>query len=451
MAAVTVVGLGPAGPELVTAQVAAAIGAHPHRIVRTTRHPSAFIVNDAVSCDDLYEAAGTFAEVYDAIADRVVAAAQRHGQVLYAVPGSPRVLERSVERLVADGRAEVTVLPAMSFLDLAWARLGVDPIEHGVRLVDGHLFATAAAGERGPLLVAHCHNQRVLSDIKLAADEAGDTPVVLLQRLGLPDEAVVPTTWADLDRTVPADHLTSLWIPELAAPVAVELVRFGELVATLRRECPWDSQQTHASLRRHAIEEAYEVVEAIDAFDPDTGAGAEAFEEELGDLLFQVFLHSVMASEAGWFDLADVARTVHDKLYSRHPHVFGSTTVSGAAEVLANWEVIKAAEKAAKAGPADTGGSVLDGMPLSLPALSLADKVIRKGAAAGVEIGAAPEDLQRDLRAVIDDPSDTTVGRLLFGLVARSRPAHVDPEQALRAEIRRVMDDIRTHERSARS
>lgn len=444
MGAVTIVGLGPAGPDLVTAQVASAIEDHPHRILRTSRHPSAFVVNDAVSCDDLYEQAGTFDDVYAAIVERVVEAAGRHGRVLYAVPGSPLVLERSVERLVADGRTEVTVLPAMSFLDVAWARLGIDPIEAGVRLVDGHTFATSAAGERGPLLVAHCHNQRVLSDIKLAADPPADTPAIVLQRLGLPDEAVVATTWADLDRTVEADHLTSLWIPTLASPVAAELVRFGELVATLRRECPWDSQQTHTSLRRHAIEEAYEVVEAIDAFDPSSGVGAEEFESELGDLLFQVFLHSVLASEAGWFDLADVARTVHDKLWHRHPHVFGDATVAGAAEVLANWEVIKAAEK-------PEGTSVLDGMPMSLPALSLAEKVIRKGAAAGYEQRATDDELRLALQAVIDDPSDDSVGRLLFGLVARTRPAHIDPEQALRTEIRATMDRIRTYERSART
>ena len=212
--------------------------------------------------------------------------------MIYAVPGSPRVLERSVEQLMADDRVAVELVPAMSFLDLTWARLGIDPVEAGVRLVDGHVFATAAAGERGPLLVAHCHNQRVLSDIKLAVDEPGDTPVTVLRGLGTDDETITTVAWADLDRSVAADHLTSLYIPELAAPVAVELVRFDQLVQTLRRECPWDRSQTHASLRRHLIEEAYEVVDAIDGFDPETGEGAEHLEEELGDLLFQVFLHA---------------------------------------------------------------------------------------------------------------------------------------------------------------
>src|SRR5690606_14796713 len=117
-----------------------------------------------------YEQADTFEEVYRGIADTVAAAAARHGEVLYAVPGSPLVLERSVQHLLADERVAVEALPAMSFLDVAWARLRLDPVEAGVRLVDGHQFAQAAAGERGPLLVAHVHANWVLSDIKLAVD-----------------------------------------------------------------------------------------------------------------------------------------------------------------------------------------------------------------------------------------------------------------------------------------
>ena len=112
---------------------------------------------DAVTFDDVYESADTFDDVYTEIADRLVHAAVDAGEVLYAVPGSPLVLERSVRHLVADDRVECTVLPALSFLDVAYARLGIDPVEAGLRLIDGHEFALAAAGDRGPLLVAHTH------------------------------------------------------------------------------------------------------------------------------------------------------------------------------------------------------------------------------------------------------------------------------------------------------
>ncbi|MCI0345600.1 MAG: SAM-dependent methyltransferase, partial [Chloroflexi bacterium] len=129
-----------------TAQTQAAIDAHPPeaRFLRTSRHPSSIAVPGAATFDHLYEGADDFAEVYRRIADALVAAAEWKGDVLYAVPGSPRVLERSVDLLVADGRVATTVLPAMSFLDLAWDRLRVDPVEAGVRLVDGHRFEIAA-------------------------------------------------------------------------------------------------------------------------------------------------------------------------------------------------------------------------------------------------------------------------------------------------------------------
>src|SRR5205814_1164150 len=161
------------------------------------------------------------------------------------------------------------LVAGLSFLDLAWARLGVDPLTAGARLVDGRRFAVEAAGERGPLLVAQCDARHVLSEIKLAVDEPPDEPVTVLQRLGLADESVRHVSWSDLDRAVEPDHLTTLWIPTLGAPVAGELVRFAELVRTLRERCPWDREQSHQTLTRHLLEETYEVLEAIEALPGD--------------------------------------------------------------------------------------------------------------------------------------------------------------------------------------
>lgn len=228
MPRIVVVGIGPGDPGLVTAATLAEIERVPHRYLRTARHPSAPLVLDApggaTTFDARYESAETFDEVYATIADELIRAASEHSEVLYAVPGSPLVLERSVHILrerAGGTNIDVNTLPAVSFLDATWAALGIDPVEAGVRLVDGHRFATEAAGERGPLLVAHTHANWVLSDVKLAAEsEPAETPVVLLHHLGLPDERIVHTTWAEIDRTLEADHLTSLYIPQLAAPVA---------------------------------------------------------------------------------------------------------------------------------------------------------------------------------------------------------------------------------------
>ena len=428
---VTVVGLGPGGPDLVTAGTLAAIEATPVRFLRTSRHPAAVVVPGARSFDDLYERSGSFADVYAAIVEELVAAAGAAGHVVYAVPGNPRVLERSVELLVGDGRVEVDVQPSLSFLDLAWVRLGIDPLEAGVRLVDGHRFEVDAAGERGPLLVAHCHNRRVLSDIKLSVDGDGTDRVLVLQRLGLPDESVTEVAWADLDRDVEPDHLTSLYIPALAAPVAAEVVRFADLVRTLRSSCPWDREQTHESLTRHLLEETYEVLEAIGGLGAD-GAGYDHLEEELGDLLFQVVFHATLAAEAGQFTLADVARTVHDKLVVRHPHVFGEVEAADADAVMATWEQRKKAEKGR--------ASVFDGIPGNLPSLLLAHKVQRKAASVGVEVGALGP------IAVGDLADGDAVGEALFAVVTAARRLDVDPEAALRAAAGRFRDEARAVE-----
>jgi tetrapyrrole methylase family protein/MazG family protein len=296
---------------------------------------------------------------------------------------------------------------------VAWARLGIDPVEAGVRLVDGHEFATAAAGATGALLITHTHANWVLSDIKLAVEDGPD--VVVVQRLGLPDESIATVAWDDLDRAVEPDHLTSLWIPELGEPVAVEVARFAELVRTLRSACPWDREQTHASLTRHLLEEAYEVLDAIDHLDVDAEDGFGALEEELGDLLFQVVFHATLAAEEGQFTLADVARGIHDKLYARHPHVFDpDTPATDLAQLTVDWERRKVEEKGRD--------SVMDGIPATLPSLAYAAKVQKKASSQGV-----------DWRTLVDD-DDPWAARVL-ALVDEARVAGIDPELALRRAV----------------
>ena len=439
MPRIVVVGLGPGGPAHVTAETLSAIERIPHRHLRTERHPTAHLVPDAVTHDDLYETADRFDDVYDAITARLVDDAHRHGEILYAVPGSPLVLERTVRALRATA-VELDIRPAMSFLDVAWARLGIDPVEAGVRLVDGHRFASSVAGHSGALLVAHTHANWVLSDIKLSIDhpDIDDTPVILLRALGTPDEQIVTTTWADMDRAVDADHLTSLFVPDLAASPADGYVRFHQLARTLREQCPWDVEQTHRSLVPYLIEETYEVVDAIAALDPDDPATDEHLIEELGDLLYQIEFHATIAEQEGRFSITDVTTGIHDKLVRRHPHVFGDTVVAGTGEVLDNWEAIKRAEKGRT--------SVFEGIAGSLPALSYAHQVQRKAAKVGFDWpdveGALPkiaeeaDEIRAAIRAADDggDPDAITdeLGDLLFAVVNVARHLGVEPEAALR-------------------
>ncbi len=447
---ILVVGLGPGARGLLTAETQAAIERIPRRFLRTSRHPTAGAVPDARSFDLVYEQATRLEEVYQSIADTLIEAAQEHGEVLYAVPGSPVVGERTVELLLTDSRVEVEVLAALSFLDLAWARLAVDPMALGVRVIDGHRFSTEAAGQRGPLLVAQCDSRAVLSDIKLAVDDSDGAgpPVVVLQRLGLPDEAVLNLAWADLDRMVTPDHLTSLWIPVLASPVAAELVRFDELVHTLRARCPWDREQTHQTLTRHLLEETYEVLEAIDGLGADF-EGADHLEEELGDLLFQVVFHATLAAEEGLFDLSDVARGIRNKLVHRHPHVFGDVEARTAGQVMRNWEEIKQVEKGRE--------SVMDGIPGHLPSLLYAHKAQRKAASIGFDwdsvTGAWPKIAEEtaELEAAMASSGavEEELGDLLFAVVNVARHLDIDPEAALRAATVKFRDRFMAVERLA--
>ena len=205
------------------------------------------------------------------------------------------------------------------------------------------------------MLIAQCDSQLVCSEVKLALLESlpPDHEVTVLQRLGLPDERRVH---GRARRPRPRCRARS---PHLAvrrhrdAAVGPELARLLALTERLRGPggCPWDAKQTHHRLRRHVLEEAYEVVEAIEELPADAPAGDipigayDALEDELGDLLFQVMIQSVLASEAGAFTVADVARAVHAKLVRRHPHVFGDVLVNDASEVVTNWEQIKKTEK----------------------------------------------------------------------------------------------------------
>ncbi|MEU4394717.1 MazG family protein [Kribbella sp. NPDC023855] len=205
----------------------------------------------------------------------------------------------------------------------------------------------------------------------------------------------------------------------------IDLVR---VMDRLRRVCPWDQEQTHESLAKYLLEETYETLEAIDSGD------YVHLREELGDLLFQAIFHSRIAEEIDpdddGFSIDDVAGDLVEKLIRRHPHVFADVTVADAAAVEANWESIKATEKQRT--------SVLEGIPLALPALALADKVL----------GRAAKVLPADLPAVEATDDATRIGTALLDLVRQARALGVDPEQALRTTTHHLATQIRTTESS---
>ena len=435
---VVVVGLGPAGADHVLPVARRVLEGATLRYARTARHPA---VEDLTAegvtfetFDARYDAAPDLEHAYAEIAGALVDAAGEYGEVVYAVPGSPAVAERTVA-LLRDADVDLVLVPGVSFADLAWVRLGIDPMEGDARVVDGRAIDLAELA--GPLLIAQCDSTFVLSDVKLALLEHLDpaTPVTALQRLGLADEQVVTVPLEELDRgAIVPDHLTSVYVDAGAAGAAREMVRLFQLAKRLRDPggCPWDAEQTHRSLTRYLLEESYEVVEAVEALPADGAidlAAYAALEDELGDLLYQVVFHAVLAQESGAFTMADVARGIHDKLVRRHPHVFGDVVADRTSDVMRNWEQIKKDEKGTT--------SIVEGITPGLPSLLYTHKLFRKAASVGLDPGGLGEALDRidtavaRLRAGGDD-LEADLAQVLAAAVVVARAGGVDAESALR-------------------
>jgi tetrapyrrole methylase family protein/MazG family protein len=455
---VVVVGLGPAGVDYLLPIARETIAKATTRVARTRRHPAiADLEREGIefeSFDAAYEHADDFDAVYESIVDELCRRAALDGEVVYAVPGNPVVAERTVVRLQERDDVDVAIVPGLSFADLAWTRVGADPMT-GARVVDGRDFAVSAAGHGGPLLIAQCDDRFVLSDVKLALLEVlkPEHEVVVLQRLGLPAEQVVTVALAEIDHAIEPDHLTSLFVDTGDATVAGEFASFVALVERLRAPggCPWDAEQTHHSLRRHVLEEAYEVAAAIedlpaDAPSSDVAMGAyDALADELGDLLFQVVIQSVLAAEAGAFNVTYVTRHVHEKLVRRHPHVFGDVRVGSSDDVVTNWEQIKKAEKNAT--------SLVEGITPGLPALLYAQKLYRKATSIGLDPYADPDAALHDavdalVRAAGDDV-EPALGEVLAAVTAVARARGLDAESALAGWSRRFVEQFMAMEHAA--
>jgi len=229
-----------------------------------------------------------------------------------------------------------------------------------------------------------------------------------------------------------------------------EFERLTQIMARLRQQggCPWDQQQDHRSLRPYLLEEAYEVIEALDSGD------VKALRSELGDLLLQIVFHAQIAAEHGQFDIEDVARSINEKLVHRHPHVFGDVQVAGASEVVVNWEKLKSEEQ-----ENSQRVSALDGIPAGLPALHRATKVQKKAASVGFDwddasgpmakIGEELAELQEELESENSEATERELGDLLFAICNLARFLRIDSESALREAVSRFETRFEAMEQAA--
>ena len=439
MGEITILGLGPGDFGLLTLETWDRLQSGQPLFLRTAQHPVVAELDKRDICyttyDHEYETGQSFEAVYQAIANDVIRQAGAGESVLYAVPGSPLVAEKTVSliRAMADARGiAVAILPAMSFLETLYARLAIDPIA-GVTVVDAADIDRLPRDLGTALVVTQIYSRQVASDTKLALMELfpDDYGVTFVRNLSLPDEDIRTIQLLELDRQPVIDHLVCLFVPaKHEQSNTFSLDPLTTVMARLRspQGCLWDVEQTHASLRRYMVEEVYEVLEAIDNKDE------HGLCEELGDLLLQIVFHARIAEETGLFSMQDVIDEVTAKLIRRHPHVFGDITVRDAAEVVVNWETIKKSEKGHRR-------SVLDGVSPGLPSLLRACKLQSKAAKVGFDWDdIAPvwdkvqEEWQELQQAVASDSVEAVAGELgdlLFAVVNLARFLHLEPETAL--------------------
>jgi len=440
MAEITIVGLGPGDFGLISLETLTVLQTQPRLVLRTAKHPAVDgLVSRGInfeSYDHFYEQHSSFDKVYAAIAEDCVSRAGREGKIIYAVPGSPLVAERTValiRDLATAAGITVRILPGMSFLDILFARLGVDPV-NGLTVVDAADITKLPPALNTALVVTQVYNRQVASDAKLSLMEyySDDYRITVAHNLGLDAEEVRTIPLFELDRLPLIDHLTTLYLPgrTLQQPDS-SLDPLTKVMAKLRSPggCLWDLEQTHSSLRRYFVEEVYEVLEAIELADADKLC------EELGDVLLQVVFHARIAEECGDFGLKDVVNVVTEKLIRRHPHVFGDISVQDAAEVIVNWDKIKSGEKCGERP------GVLDGVPQNLPSLMRAFKLQLKAAKVGFDWNNVEqvwdkllEELDELKQAVVagEKPAmEGELGDVLFSIVNLARFFDIEPETAL--------------------
>lgn len=447
----TVVGLGSGNPDRLTVGIVKTLQKASSVYVRTKEHPVMSVLEEwnlsFQSFDEVYESHDSFPEVYNTIANQLMDKAcsgETGTEIVYAVPGHPMVAESTVQ-LLRDRCPELgitlQVLGGESFLDEAFTRLGFDPIE-GFQLLDAAGLNSTLIQPQLHTLIGQVYDVYTASEVKLSLMEIypDDYTVIVGHALGVEgQENIQRVPLYELDRVEGYGNLSLVYVPRSDEDQLRQrtFARLHEIVGILRSPegCPWDREQTHASLRKNLIEETYEVLETIDEDDP------EHMQEELGDLLLQILLHSQMEEENGSFNVYDVIQGLNDKLIFRHPHVFGDIIAKDAESALQNWDQMKAEEKRLK-GLSPEKASVLDGVPRDLPALMKAYMLQKKAAKVGFDwddiegvFSKIEEELAELREAVKEGQSQEEqvleLGDLLFAASNVARFIQADPEEAL--------------------
>ncbi|AZV61856.1 nucleoside triphosphate pyrophosphohydrolase [Peribacillus frigoritolerans] len=442
---ITIIGLGAGDLEQLPLGIYKKLVQMEQCYVRTADHP---VIGDLkreginfTAFDGIYEKHDQFEAVYEEIAETLLDEASNRS-VLYAVPGHPMVAEKTVQLLLEKGPAlgiAIKLEGGQSFLDPLFQAVRIDPIE-GFQLLDGTDLSPDDLHITQHMIIGQVYDAFSASDVKLTLMEKlpDDYEVYIVTAAGSSQEKVTKCALFELDRQMELSNLTSVYVP----PVKDEALRYREfsklrrVIAELRGPdgCPWDKKQTHESLKKYLIEEAYELIDSIDEGDDEGMVG------ELGDVLLQVMLHSQIGEDEGMFTIDDVIEGITGKMIRRHPHVFGDVEVNGEEDVLVNWQKIKEDEKG---GETKALKSILDGIEKSLPNLLRAEEYQKRAAKVGFdwdEVSEAwkkvREEVQELEEEILSPNRDvqrikSELGDLFFALVNISRYYDIQAEEAV--------------------
>ncbi|GAC1444408.1 MAG: nucleoside triphosphate pyrophosphohydrolase [Chloroflexota bacterium] len=462
-----IVGLGPGTWESLTVQAASILQSAVDVYVRTSVQPSIQSIQSHVpnvhfhSFDYLYDSQSSLEDIYSQITEEIARLVREHERVVYAVPGSPALGETTVRLLLehfASTEVDVKVVQGLSFAESMLTAVGISDAGW-IEVFDAGEIALMAeesplgelSGQKVPqpwrapvttssLLISPLFDRTMAAYVKLwlgkyYPDEHG---VQLVQSPGTSAQRVESIQIFELDRIEDIDHATTLYVPPISENENART--FAGLMQVTRRlrgpgGCPWDREQTSLTLKPYLLEEAYEVLDALDSEDP------QLLSEELGDLLFQIAIHSQVAAESGAFTIEDVLQNIVCKMIGRHPHVFADLQLETAHDVRQAWEGFKQREKPARV-------SVLEEIPRGLPALPRSNLMQKRVASVGFDwpdanrvMDKVDEELQELRRAIDSDlPKDRQreeFGDLLFALVSVARHLRIDPEEALRLANRK--------------
>ena len=428
---ITVVSLGPGDPKLLTLQTADALRKARRLILRTGRHRTAdWLQNEGIAFTRFDDFDALHAEMA-----RQLWGFANEQPVTFAVidaqtDGAVRVL-----RMTCPQDGKLTILPGVTIADSCLALLPEQFTHSGkLRILPAMDALESAPDPSTPLLITEVFDRMLACDLKLLlSDLYGDEAEVVFYPTSAKinrKPLVLPLLEIDRQRTY--DHTVCLYVPSMTLRQRPRYC-FDDLLQvmhTLRQQCPWDGEQTHESLRKYLIEEAYEAVGAIDEDDMDHLA------DELGDVLLQIAFHADIAQEIGEFSISDVTTAIVSKLIYRHAHIFGNVHCDTAEDVSKSWEQLKKAEKGLT-----TQASVLADVSQGLPALMRAAKVQKKAANVGFDwddaIGALPKIHEEADEVLVElkagrDPGEE-LGDLLFSCVNVARLAGLEPELLLKS------------------